>query len=98
MEKRLIKILNEEIKQLQENIENSDDIKEINTIVNHLVNELKSSFKIPENKEKNQEDKPIVVEEKLLIQEKMRFFKPKNLETQKKAAEIDKALDIVRPT
>nr|MBA2653230.1 hypothetical protein [Tatlockia sp.] len=97
VEKRLIEILNKEIKLVQESVETSDDMKEINNIVSELVKELNCIFSIPVKQEKNQEDIIIVEKEKLITQEKMRFFKPSNLKNQIKAEEIDRALDIVRP-
>lgn len=79
-QKRLNQILNETILELEKSCEDKEDLGLINTLVDHLVTELTDLFA-------NNIVRPAPDPNPNL------FFKPKSLEHQKKAEEIDLALN-----
>jgi hypothetical protein len=90
VEGRLIKILNEEIVQLEQDCQDSEDLKEIDTLIAIIVDELKTTFAPPNN---NGNEVVLQVAEP---DNANRFFKPKSVEHQQKAERIDLALTMVR--
>ncbi|MBA3536196.1 MAG: hypothetical protein H0T84_06265 [Tatlockia sp.] len=89
-EGRLIKILNEEIVQLEQDCQDSEDLKEIDTLIDDIVNELKTTFAPQKN---NGNDVLLQVAES---DNANRFFKPKSIEHQQKAESIDLVLTMIR--
>ncbi|MBA2655645.1 MAG: hypothetical protein H0U70_01510 [Tatlockia sp.] len=92
VEQRLIKLFNEKLQLMKKTSTNSKDLQIINAIVLQISNQLKARFTLP----KKQNGTLSAFPSSQVSLDTMRFFKPKNLPIQKKAEQVDEALDRIR--